>query len=174
MPDYQNNYQGTEYQNNVPPQGQYGNVPPQGQYNNVPPQGQYSNVPPQGQYGNVPPQGQYAQPTKFCQHCGSQINANAVVCPNCGCQVNQFQQQQPTVVVNNTNTNVNAVGMGRPRDKWVAVLLCFFLGFLGAHKFYEGKAGMGILYILTAGLFGIGVLVDFITLLLKPNPYYVY
>ena len=32
---------------------------------------------------------------------------------------------------------------------------------------------MGILYIFTFGLFGIGVIVDFITILLKPNPYYV-
>ena len=40
-------------------------------------------------------------------------------------------------------------------------------------KFYEGKAGIGILYIFTFGLFGIGVIVDFITILLKPNPYYV-
>jgi TM2 domain-containing membrane protein YozV len=44
---------------------------------------------------------------------------------------------------------------------------------LGAHKFYEGKTGMGILYILTGGLFYIGVIVDFIALLCKPNPYYV-
>ena len=59
------------------------------------------------------------------------------------------------------------------KDKWVAVLLCLFLGGIGAHKFYEGKIGMGILYLFTVGLFGIGWLVDFIVLLMKPNPYYV-
>lgn len=32
---------------------------------------------------------------------------------------------------------------------------------------------MGILYFFTLGLFGIGVLIDFIALLFKPNPYYV-
>ena len=37
----------------------------------------------------------------------------------------------------------------------------------------EGKIGMGILYIFTLGLAGIGVLVDLIVLLFKPNPYYV-
>lgn len=31
---------------------------------------------------------------------------------------------------------------------------------------------MGVLYIFTGGLFGIGVFVDFILILLKPNPYY--
>ena len=58
--------------------------------------------------------------------------------------------------------------------KIIALLLCFFLGFFGAHKFYEGKIGMGIVYIFTGGLFFIGVVIDFIALLAKPNPYYVY
>ena len=62
---------------------------------------------------------------------------------------------------------------GDPKNKWVALLLCFFLGLFGAHKFYEGEAGMGVLYLLTLGLFGIGVVIDFIALLAKPNPYYV-
>lgn len=50
----------------------------------------------------------------------------------------------------------------------VAFLLCFFLGFLGIHRFYLGYTGMGVLYILTGGLFGIGWLVDTI-LLIIPN-----
>ena len=48
-----------------------------------------------------------------------------------------------------------------------------FLGFFGAHKFYEGKIGMGVLYLLTFGLFGFGWIIDTIALLFKPNPYYV-
>ena len=44
-------------------------------------------------------------------------------------------------------------------------LLCLFLGGLGVHRYYVGKIGTGILYTLTAGLFGIGFLVDFIKLL---------
>ena len=57
------------------------------------------------------------------------------------------------------------------KNKWVAFLLCFFLGGFGAHKFYEGKVLLGVVYIFTLGLFGIGVLVDLIVLLFKPNPY---
>ncbi len=60
-----------------------------------------------------------------------------------------------------------------PRNKWVAFFLCLFLGLVGAHKFYEGKAGMGVLYIFTVGLFGIGWFADCIVLLCKPNPYWV-
>ena len=43
-----------------------------------------------------------------------------------------------------------------------ALLLCFFLGFLGVHRFYVGKVGTGILMIVTAGGLGIWVIVDFV------------
>ena len=51
------------------------------------------------------------------------------------------------------------------KSRLVATLLCFFLGAIGIHRFYTGKIGTGILYIFTGGLFGIGVLVDFIMIL---------
>lgn len=122
----------------------------------------------------------YSGATKYCKHCGRQIPAAAVVCVHCGCQVEDLHYaSQPNVIINNNNTNTNtnnsapfAAGL-QPRNKWVAFLLCLFLGYLGAHKFYENKIGMGILYIFTAGLFGIGWFIDLIVLLFKPNPYYV-
>jgi TM2 domain-containing membrane protein YozV len=42
------------------------------------------------------------------------------------------------------------------------LLLCFFLGFLGVHRFFVGKVGTGILMLLTFGGFGIWALIDFI------------
>ncbi|MBP5306230.1 MAG: TM2 domain-containing protein [Lachnospiraceae bacterium] len=63
--------------------------------------------------------------------------------------------------------------MGKPRNKWVALCLCIFLGGIGAHKFYDGKIGMGILYIFTFGLFGIGIIIDIISILTRPNPYFI-
>ncbi|MBO4954205.1 MAG: NINE protein, partial [Clostridia bacterium] len=88
------------------------------------------------------------------------------------------QMSQPNVVINNTNQNqnVNINGKGRAKkecNKWVAFFLCLLLGGIGAHKFYEGRIGMGIIYLLTVGLFGIGWLIDTIVILCKPNPYYV-
>lgn len=44
----------------------------------------------------------------------------------------------------------------------ITLVLCVFLGFIGFHRFYVGKAGTAILMLLTFGGFGIWVLVDLI------------
>lgn len=123
--------------------------------------------------------------TKFCKHCGEQIPADAVICVKCGCQVEKIEQDTPNIVINNTNDNINAntnvntnqntnaAVIGKAKNKWVSFCLCLFLGYFGAHKFYEGKVGLGILYLLTIGLFGIGWIADIFIILFKPNPYYV-
>ena len=58
------------------------------------------------------------------------------------------------------------------KNKWISLILCIFLGYVGAHKFYEGKNGLGTLYLFTLGIFGTGWIVDIILLISKSNPYY--
>ena len=119
---------------------------------------------------------------KYCKHCGELIDKECIICPKCGKQVEELKTSDSdrNIIINNNNSAsasaaaTNIGGMyGRLKNKWVAFFLCLFLGYIGAHKFYEGKIGMGILYIFTGGLFGIGWLIDIIVLLCKPNPYYV-
>ncbi len=50
------------------------------------------------------------------------------------------------------------------KSKGIAYLLWFFLGVLGVHKFYLEKFAVGIIYLLTGGLFLIGWLYDLFTL----------
>jgi TM2 domain-containing membrane protein YozV len=47
----------------------------------------------------------------------------------------------------------------------ITLLLCFFLGALGIHRFYVGKIWTGILWLCTGGLFGIGWVIDFIMII---------
>ena len=46
----------------------------------------------------------------------------------------------------------------------IAWVLLTFLGIFGLHRFYMGKIGTGLLYLLTLGLFGIGIIYDYWTL----------
>lgn len=56
--------------------------------------------------------------------------------------------------------------MESSKSRTVALLLCLFLGPLGIHRFYVGKIGTGIVWLLTLGCLGIGVLVDLIKIIL--------
>ncbi len=56
--------------------------------------------------------------------------------------------------------------MNSSKSRLAALLLCFFLGYLGIHRFYAGKVGTGLIWLVTAGLFGVGIVVDFILILL--------
>lgn len=62
------------------------------------------------------------------------------------------------------NMTTTAADVGAMSDKGFvpALLLCFFLGVLGVHRFYVGKIGTGILMLLTLGGFGIWQIIDFV------------
>ena len=102
-----------------------------------------------------------------CGYCGYQEKPAA---PSPSFNTPQAGQPyvQPQIVINNQTVQSQPVysqnivpGISR-KSKMVALLLCIFLGGLGIHRFYVGKVGTGILYLLTGGLFGIGWIVDII------------
>ena len=57
---------------------------------------------------------------------------------------------------NSMNTN--------QRDTGIAYLLLLFGGVLGLHKFYLNRPAWGVVYILTGGLFCVGLIYDLFTL----------
>lgn len=115
---------------------------------------------------------------KYCKHCASKIDVDCIICPSCGKQVEEIKESQDNsrsnIIINNSSS-ANVVMpnpmYGKPKNKWIALLLCIFT--LIGHKIYEGKIGMAILYFFTIGLFGIGWIIDIISLIFKPTTYYV-
>ncbi|GIT08855.1 MAG: hypothetical protein CM1200mP30_24850 [Pseudomonadota bacterium] len=52
------------------------------------------------------------------------------------------------------------------KSKLTAILLCFFLGSLGIHRFYLGYTLIGVIQLLTFGGFIIWAIVDLIMLII--------
>lgn len=98
-------------------------------------------------------------------------------CPNCGApmQENRCPYCQYVETVEQKNGIKNAIYKQAQNEKYtqnvstkskiVALILCIFFGYFGAHKFYVGKIGMGIIYLLTIGIFGFGWIIDIILIL---------
>ena len=72
---------------------------------------------------------------KFCTDCGALIKARSEICPKCG-----VRQMPPPGIFISTSPN--------GRSRLVAALLALFLGGFGLHKFYLGRVGWGIVYLL--------------------------
>ena len=64
-----------------------------------------------------------------------------------------------------SNDKVN-VGEKKIKSKLTAILLCFFLGGLGIHRFYIGYTLIGFIQLLTFGGFLIWAIIDFIRLII--------
>lgn len=105
-------------------------------------------------------------PVKHCKQCGTPMPADMFYCLNCGMPFSDNKGKDFDTV----QTRV-LMQFGVWKNKWIALLLCIFGGWLGIHRFYEGKVVTGVLYLCTLGLFGVGWLVDIVRIACKPNPY---
>ncbi|MCX6564430.1 MAG: TM2 domain-containing protein [Candidatus Aminicenantes bacterium] len=52
------------------------------------------------------------------------------------------------------------------KSRIVTLMLCGWFGMFGAHRFHVGKTGTGIVWLLTFGVFGLGILFDLVMIVL--------
>jgi len=108
-----------------------------------------------------------------CTQCGAIIENGK--CSYCGVEYEQAvlndvmpnEQVETQEIVYKNQNNINNgknPDLASPKSKILALILAIFLGYFGAHQFYAGKIGMGILYVLTVGIFGIGWIIDIISI----------
>ncbi len=100
----------------------------------------------------------------FCPNCGASLEEGVKFCPNCGHSTDSSTQappQQPIVQqsgpyapaqpmpqqVVHVHTGAPAYSGPSNYNRTTALLLLLFLGGFGAHQFYVGKGGTGVLYI---------------------------
>ena len=99
----------------------------------------------------------------YCVRCGAMLPSSRNYCPRC----NRYFDPSVRYYSICGNPTIPGVGAGSPyavssKDWLTALLLCILVGCLGVHRFYCGKIGTGILWLLTGGCFGIGWIIDVI------------
>ncbi len=88
---------------------------------------------------------------KFCLECGEIINVKAEICPRCGTR---------------QAFNYPEAEQSKNDSRWITtLLLCWFFGVFGVHRFYTGHTLLGVLQLLTLGGCGIWTLIDFIIII---------
>ncbi len=94
----------------------------------------------------------------FCPDCGASMAPEDRFCAACRWDA-QYPESRAERGLPSSPRN-----LGPPSDKsrMTTLLLCVFGGFLGLHRFYVGRAGSGVLWLVTFGLLSVGWIYDLV------------
>lgn len=113
----------------------------------------------------------------YCRNCGNEVSDKAIMCVACGtppkagdkychyCKAETTAQATICMKCGASLADHGTAVKGEGKDWLTTLLLCFFLGFLGVHRFYTGHTAIGVVQLLTLGGCGIWTLIDFIIII---------
>ena len=113
----------------------------------------------------------------YCRNCGNEVSEKAVMCVACGtppkagnkyCDNCKAETSANTTICMKCGVSLKGDNLinGEGKDWLTTLLLCFFLGAFGIHRFYTGHTGIGVVQLLTLGGCGIWALIDFIIIIM--------
>ena len=112
----------------------------------------------------------------YCRNCGNEVSEKAVMCVACGtppkagdkfCSNCKAETTPEALICMKCGVSLkhDNIIYGDEKDWLTTLLLCFFLGVFGIHRFYTGHTAIGVVQLLTLGGCGIWALVDFIMII---------
>ena len=111
----------------------------------------------------------------YCRNCGNEVSDKAIMCVACGtppkagnryCYNCKAETTPNATICMKCGVGLrNEMAHGEGRDWFTSLLLCFFLGIFGIHRFYTGHTAIGVVQLITLGGCGIWALVDFIMII---------
>ena len=114
----------------------------------------------------------------YCSYCGTKLRDGSNFCPQCGAAVPSNNGQGGKTVHSKQNERIvyvqapnQDIYVHSRKSKGLAMTLCFFLGWMGAHEFYLRNYFSGSLYLLFSWTLIPLLLsiIDFIILFLTPK-----
>jgi TM2 domain-containing membrane protein YozV len=95
----------------------------------------------------------------FCPDCGSSMGAEDRFCGRCRWDARNPEQHGGLSL---PPSSPRSLGPPSDKSRMTTLLLCVFGGFLGLHRFYVGRAGSGVLWLVSFGLFSVGWIYDLV------------
>lgn len=110
-----------------------------------------------------------------CSCCGStkskKLDEHTYECVYCGNTEQIIQEKVEKIIIKETPAEDTKSKIAEKKEAFtsalISVIIVVCLGVFGVHKFLKGKILLGIIYICTYGLFGVGLFIDAIRALKK-------
>ena len=101
-----------------------------------------------------------------CEYCGTPRQKGETKCPACGAYYPDDVGGGSSIesrIGAKLGAKINSPAVKKVTEALIMFFITLFVGIIGVHRFVKGKVLTGILWLCTAGLFGVGYIFDLVT-----------